>query len=227
MNKYIYIIAILLLMGVNCQSPLSAQSNLTVGGLVMTEEGEALIGATITVKEVPGKGTVTDADGRFKLTDLQKGQTLVFTYIGYQSTEITVTKTDERMRVVLKEDVSSLDELVVVGHSTQRKASVVGAITNVDVDDLKVPATSVSNMLGARVPGIIAVTRSGEPGKDFSEFWIRGISTFGAGSGALVLIDGVEGDLNTLDPEDIESFSVLKDASATAVYGVRGANGVV
>ncbi|MFA6315756.1 MAG: TonB-dependent receptor, partial [Candidatus Paceibacterota bacterium] len=91
----------------------------------------------------------------------------------------------------------------------------------------KVPATSVSNMLGARVPGIIAVTRSGEPGKDFSEFWIRGISTFGAGSSALVLIDGVEGNMNTLDPEDIESFSILKDASATAVYGVRGANGVI
>ena len=82
-------------------------------------------------------------------------------------------------------------------------------------------------MLGGRVPGIISVTRSGEPGKDFSEFWVRGISTFGAGQGALVLIDGVEGNLNTLDPEDIESFSILKDASSTAVYGVRGANGVV
>ena len=137
------------------------------------------------------------------------------------------TKTDERMRIVLEEDISDLDEVVVVGHATQRKISVVGAVTNVEVKDLNVPATSVSNMLGARVPGIIAVTRSGEPGKDFSEFWIRGISTFGASSGALVLIDGVEGDLNLVDPEDIESFSILKDASATAVYGTRGANGVV
>ena len=225
MNKYI--ISILFLLGIICQLPVIAQSELTAGGLVMSDEGEALIGVTITVKEETGTGTVTDTDGRFKILGLKRGQTLVFSYIGYEEIEVPITKNDERMRIILKESVSSLDELVVVGHSTQRKASVVGAISNVDVDDLKVPATSVSNMLGARVPGIISVTRSGEPGKDFSEFWIRGISTFGAGSGALVLIDGVEGNMNTLDPEDIESFSILKDASATAVYGVRGANGVV
>lgn len=222
-----YIIVILFLMAVFCQLPVFAQSNLTASGLVMSEAGEGLVGVTVVVKEVTSKGTVTDADGRFVLSGLQNGQTLLFSYIGYEKQEIKVTKTDERMRITLKEEVSALDELVVVGHSTQRKASVVGAIANVEVKDLKVPATSVSNMLGARVPGIIAVTRSGEPGKDFSEFWIRGISTFGAGSSALVLIDGVEGNMNTLDPEDIESFSILKDASATAVYGVRGANGVV
>jgi hypothetical protein len=181
-------------------SPASfSQSNLTVGGLVMSEDGEGLIGVTVTVKEVPGRGTITDTDGRFKLTGLERGQTLVVSYVGFKEVEMEVTRTDEALCIVLEEDVSSLDELVVVGHSTQRKASVVGAISTVDVDDLKVPATSVSNMLGARVPGIISVTRSGEPGKDFSEFWIRGISTFGAGSSALVLIDGVEGYLNTLD----------------------------
>ena len=225
MNKYLF--TILFLMGIFCQLPVFAQSDLTAGGLVMSDQGEALIGVTITVKEEPGIGTVTDTDGRFKILGLKSGHTLVFSYIGFEQEEVVITKSDERMRVILSESVSSLDELVVVGHSTQRKASVVGAITNVDVKDLKVPATSVSNMLGARVPGIISVTRSGEPGKDFSEFWIRGISTFGAGSNALVLIDGVEGDMNTLDPEDIESFSILKDASATAVYGVRGANGVI
>jgi TonB-linked SusC/RagA family outer membrane protein len=225
MNKYI--ITILFLMAVFCQLTVHAQSDLTAGGMVMSETGEELVGVTIVVKEVPSKGTITDTDGHFKLTGLQLGQTLIFSFIGYEKQEIKVSENNERMRVILKEDINSLDELVVVGHSTQRKASVVGAIANVEVKDLKVPATSVSNMLGARVPGIISVTRSGEPGKDFSEFWIRGISTFGAGSSALVLIDGVEGDLNTLDPEDIESFSILKDASATAVYGVRGANGVV
>lgn len=225
MNKYF--IALLFFVGAFSQFSLYAQSGITAGGLIMSEEGDGLIGVTVTVKEVPGKGSVSDADGRFKLIDLERGQTLVFSYIGFENEEVRVTETNERMRIILREDISSLDELVVVAHSTQRKASVVGAISSVDVDDLKVPATSVSNMLGARVPGIIAVTRSGEPGKDFSEFWIRGISTFGAGSSALVLIDGVEGDMNTLDPEDIESFSILKDASATAVYGVRGANGVV
>ena len=207
MNKYI--ISLLFLIGAFSQFSVYSQSDITAGGLIMSEEGDGLIGVTITVKEIPGKGTVSDADGRFKLSDLQRGQTLVFSYIGYEKEEMKISKTDERLRIVLKEDVSSLDELVVVAHSTQRKASVVGAIANVDVKDLKVPATSVSNMLGARVPGIIAVTRSGEPGKDFSEFWIRGISTFGAGSSALVLIDGVDGDMNTLDPEDIESFSIL------------------
>ena len=116
---------------------------------------------------------------------------------------------------------------MVVGRDTQRKVSVVGAITNVDPAGIQAPAVSVSNMLGGRVPGIIAVTRSGEPGNNFSEFWIRGMSTFGASSSALVLIDGIEGNINDLDPADIESFSILKDASATAVYGTRGANGVV
>lgn len=225
MNKYF--IALLFFVGAFSHLSLHAQSGITAAGLIMSEDGDGLIGVTVTVKEVPGKGSVSDADGRFRLLDLQSGQTLVFSYIGFEAEEIRVSETDERMRIILREDISALDELVVVAHSTQRKASVVGAISSVDVDDLKVPATSVSNMLGARVPGIIAVTRSGEPGKDFSEFWIRGISTFGAGSSALVLIDGVEGDMNTLDPEDIESFSILKDASATAVYGVRGANGVV
>lgn len=222
--KYFISILTVFIISVNA---MFAQSGLTAAGLVMTQDGESVIGATVTVKEDPGKGVITDTDGRFKMNGLSKGQTLVISYIGYKDATVKVTKTDERMRIVLEEDISDLDEVVVVGHATQRKISVVGAVTNVEVKDLNVPATSVSNMLGARVPGIIAVTHSGEPGKDFSEFWIRGISTFGASSGALVLIDGVEGDLNLVDPEDIESFSILKDASATAVYGTRGANGVV
>ena len=105
---------------------------------------------------------------------------------------------------------------------SQRKVSVVGAITNVDVKDLQTPATSIPNMLGGRVPGIISPKQW-----NISEFWVRGIGTFGANQGALVLIDGLEGSLSQIDPADIESFSVLKDASATAVYGTRGANGVV
>lgn len=222
--KYFISILTVFIISVNA---MFAQSGLTAAGLVMTQDGESVIGATVTVKEDPGKGVITDTDGRFKMNGLSKGQTLVISYIGYKDATVKVTKTDERMRIVLEEDISDLEEVVVVGHATQRKISVVGAVTNVEVKDLNVPATSVSNMLGARVPGIIAVTRSGEPGKDFSEFWIRGISTFGASSGALVLIDGVEGDLNLVDPEDIESLSILKDASATAVYGTRGANGVV
>lgn len=225
MKKYIKLV--LFFVAVFCQLPMYAQSDLTASGTVMSENGESQIGVSIIVKENPSKGTTTDLDGRFRISGLQKNQTLVFTYVGFEKKEVKVEKTDERMRVVMKSAVNELDEAVVVGHSTQRKISVIGAITNVEVKDLKSPATSISNMLGGRIPGIVSQTFSGEPGKDFSQFWIRGISTFGAGSSALILIDGVEGNLNTLDPEDIESFSILKDASATAVYGVRGANGVV
>ncbi len=223
-NKIFYIILAALIF---CKLPAYAQSGLSAGGIVMSEKGEVQIGATVVIKENPGKGVITDLDGHFRISGLQKNQTLVISMVGFEKREIKVDKTDERMRVVLKETVNALDEAIVVGHSTQRKVSVTGAITNVEVKDLNTPATSVTNMLGARVPGIISMLSSGEPGKDFSQFWIRGISTFGAGSSALVLIDGVEGNLNTLDPDDIESFSILKDASATAVYGVRGANGVV
>ncbi|MDR3250739.1 MAG: TonB-dependent receptor [Tannerella sp.] len=220
-----FISALLLsLLSVNA---LFAQTVFTAGGLIMDESGEALIGATVAVKENQSNGVTTDMDGHFKITGLTSGQTLVFSYIGYESQEVVIRSTNERMRIALKENVNAMEEVVVVGRGVQRKLSVTGAITNVDASELKVPATSVSNMLGGRVPGIISVTRSGEPGKDFSEFWIRGISTFGAGASALILIDGVEGNLNDIDPEDIENFSILKDASSTAVYGVRGANGVV
>jgi len=225
MNKYIKFV--LFFVAVFCQLPIYAQSGLTASGTIMAENGEPQIGASIVIKENPSKGAISDLDGHFRITGLKKSQTLVFSLIGYDKKEIKIEKSDERMRIVMKEIVNDLDEAVVVGHSTQRKISVTGAITNVEVKDLKAPATSVANMLGGRIPGIISQLKSGEPGKDNADFWIRGISTFGAGSSALILIDGVEGNLNTLDPEDIESFSILKDASATAVYGVRGANGVV
>jgi TonB-linked SusC/RagA family outer membrane protein len=204
-----------------------AQQNINVAGIVMDEAGNELIGVTVRVKDHPTVGMVTDRDGRFRLS-IPANSTLVFSYIGYVSFEKKYGTSDqERESIGLKEDVQMVDEVVVIGHDVQRKVSVVGAITHVDPATLQIPASSISNILLGRVPGIIGVTRSGEPGNNFSEFWIRGISTFGASQSALVLIDGVEGRINDLDPEDIESFSILKDASATAVYGVRGANGVI
>jgi TonB-linked SusC/RagA family outer membrane protein len=221
--KYIYSILFAFILSI----PAFAQDGvIKVAGIVMDENGETLIGVNIQVKG--GKmAVITDLDGRFRLNDVPAGSTLIFSYLGYKTTEIRYTSNKEKERIGLTPDVSELEEVVVTGRSSQRKVSVVGAITNVETRELQVPATSVTNMLGARIPGIIAVTRSGEPGNDFSEFWIRGISTFGANQSALILIDGIEGNLNDLDPSDIESFSVLKDASATAVYGTRGANGVV
>lgn len=222
--KYLILQLIMLMLS----SGALAQSGIVAGGSVMDEKGELLIGVSVSIKENPSHGTVTDLDGRFKLGEIKANQTVVFSFIGFVSQEVRMAKTNERMRITLKEDVNTLDEVVITSSGkVQKKINVTGAITAVEMKDLKVPASSVGNMLGGRVPGIISVNRSGEPGKDFSEFWIRGISTFGAGASALVLIDGIEGSLNTLDPEDIESFSILKDASSTAVYGVRGANGVV
>lgn len=202
------------------------QGTVKVAGVVMDEEGETLPGVNIRVKN-ENIGTTTDLDGRFRLDNVPTGATLTYSYLGYKTHEVRYVSDKERETIGLVPDVSELNEVVVTARGAQRRISVVGAITNVEVKELQMPATSVTNMLGARVPGIIAVSRSGEPGNDFSEFWIRGISTFGASQSALILIDGVEGDLNDLDPADIESFSVLKDASATAVYGTRGANGVV
>jgi TonB-linked SusC/RagA family outer membrane protein len=206
---------------------LAQPSGINVAGIVMDEAGEALVGVTVQVKDRNDLATMTDVEGRFKLSGIPAGSTLVFTYLGYEKKEVVYSSSREKERIGLTQQVSDLEEVIVTGRDAQRKISVVGAITNIAATELQIPATSVTNMLGGRVPGIISVTRSGEPGNDFSEFWIRGISTFGANQSALILIDGIEGSLNDLDPADIESFSILKDASSTAVYGVRGANGVV
>jgi TonB-linked SusC/RagA family outer membrane protein len=202
------------------------QDKITVSGTVMDEVGVELPGVSIQLKEDASIGTVSDLDGHFRI-EVPAKSTLQFSYVGYKRQEVLYISNRSREKIVMVPDVSEIDEVVVTGRGPQRKMSVIGAVTNVDVEQLQVPAVSVSNMLGGRVPGIIAITRSGEPGNNFSEFWIRGISTFGASQSALILIDGIEGNINDLDPADIESFTVLKDASTTAVYGVRGANGVV
>ena len=205
-----------------------AQENLfTLSGVVEDEQGEPLIGVTIFLKDRPGTGWITDIDGGFSIKAAD-GDVLVFSYIGYDRLEYPVRESKSELTITMVTTTSELEEVVVMGMgSTQRRISVVGAVTSVDVKDIQTPATSINNMLGGRIPGVISLQTSGEPGKNISEFWIRGIGTFGANSGALVLIDGLEGTLNQVDPADVESFSILKDASATAVYGVRGANGVV
>lgn len=219
-------IYILLLATLLCTTAMG-QEKFMVAGTVMDEKGETLIGVTVNSKDKRIVGAITDLDGKFRVKDIPKNTELTFTYVGYKTYTYKVNFSKEQLKIVMQPNVDALDEVVVVGAGVQKKVSMTGAITTVKPEDLDVPGTSVTNMLGGNVPGIIAVTRSGERGNDFSEFWIRGISTFGANASALVLIDGVEGNLNDLDPSDIESFSILKDASATAVYGVRGANGVV
>ncbi|MDR2804181.1 MAG: TonB-dependent receptor [Dysgonamonadaceae bacterium] len=219
-------IAMLLLM---FSIPAIAQQNaiFKMEGTVYDETGNSAISASVYLKNRPGIGTTTDLDGKFAL-DAQKNDIIVVQYLGYENTEYLVTGEEKNIEIKLKVNAQQMDELVVTAlGNQQRKLSVVGAISTINTDELQVPATSLSNIIGGRLPGVITMQTSGEPGKNISEFWIRGIGTFGANSSALVLIDGLEGDLNSIDPADIESFSILKDASATAVYGVRGANGVV
>ena len=204
-----------------------AQKTFEMAGVVYDETGETLPGATIFLKNEVGVGTSSDADGNFKLK-ASRGDMIVFSYIGYDEVEYLVTEERNDLKINFTTSSVVLEEYVAVGlGSVQRKISSVAAVTSLDVSELQSPTTSVANLLGGKVAGVISMQTSGEPGQNISEFWVRGIGTFGASSGALVLIDGLEGNINSIDPADIESFSVLKDASATAVYGVRGANGVV
>ncbi|HWK59537.1 MAG TPA: TonB-dependent receptor [Parapedobacter sp.] len=200
---------------------------LTITGTVVNQAGEPLSSVSIYIKDKADAGTASDANGKFTM-NVVYGDRLVFTSVGYEPYEHVSVESTSNLMIMLSEKSEALDEVVVVGlGAAQRKISSVGAITTVDVKDLQTPAPSITNLLGGRAAGVISMQTSGEPGKNLAEFWVRGIGTFGANSSALVLIDGLEGDLNTIDPADVESFSILKDASATAVYGVRGANGVV
>ena len=225
-----YIINILLLMsvamGVYAQQK-DGNDVIEVNGVVLEEAtGEPMIGVNITIKDLPGLGAITDMNGKFKLK-MEPYHRLVVSFIGYETQEVLI-KEQQMVKVVMKEaSATALDEVVVTGTGMQKKVTMTGAVTTVDVSTLHTPTASLSNALAGNVAGIIARQTNGQPGLNNSEFWIRGISTFGAGSSALVLVDGFERDMNELNIEDIESFTVLKDASATAIYGSRGANGVV
>ena len=215
----------LILIGLVFATSIFAQSR-TVSGIVIDETGEPLIGVSVIIKNQPGVGVKTGLDGDFKIS-VANGETLQFSYVGYQKAEHQVLKSETELRVQLKPDEKMLETVTIIGQQSQSKVSVVGSVSTIDVKELQVPATSINNMIGGRIPGIVSLQTSGEPGKNISQFWVRGIGTFGVNSGALVLIDGLEGSLDQIDPADVQSFSVLKDASATAVYGNRGANGVV
>lgn len=213
-----------------CIVTASAQTEQSVllKGVVVDEAGNAMPGVSVFIIDKPGVGTITNEDGHFQMK-VSKYDVVEFSFLGYKKKQQRVTSDHPKELQVqlLPDESNTLDDVVVVGLGTQRKVSVAGAISTIDPKELEVPSTNIVNTLGGRVPGIISVQHSGEPGKNISEFWVRGIGTFGYNSGALVLIDGIEGTLSSIDAADIESFSVLKDAAATAVYGSRGANGVV
>lgn len=198
----------------------------TITGFVSDEDGIPLIGVSVRIKG-SGDGVISDTDGKYSITVTSKNTILEYSYIGYNPIE-EIVGSRKIINVVLSEGVERLGEVVVVAYGTQKKESVVGAITTLNPSKLKIGTSrSLSNNLAGTVSGLIGVQRSGEPGYDDSSFWIRGISTFQGARSPLVLVDGIERSLNNIDVEEIESFSVLKDAAATAVYGVRGANGVI
>ena len=220
-------IILLIFIGIFLSTEVFPQTeNITVKGMVKDENGDPLVGANVVIKNKPGLGVAADINGRFTIK-AQKLDVLLVTFIGYETKQVQA-QGDKEIVVQLFPSTRAIDEVTVVASGVQKKETVVGAITTVNVADLKhTSSAQLSNSLAGNVAGIIAMQRSGEPGANYSEFWIRGIGTFGANDQALVLVDGIERNFNEINAEDIESFSVLKDASATAIYGQRGANGVV
>lgn len=200
----------------------ASQTRHIAGRVIDAETKEPIIGATVWVKD-SALGTNTNVDGAFDYTFTGHYGYIAVSYIGYQTQEFPVTNLP---KVIELSAGNELDEVVVVGYGTQKKASVVGSIASVSVNDIRMPTAKISNNLAGQLAGVISVQRSGEPGAS-STFWIRGISTFGSSTTPLVLVDGIERDLDLVDIEDIKDFSILKDAAATAIYGVRGANGVI
>jgi TonB-linked SusC/RagA family outer membrane protein len=201
----------------------AAQSLKTITGQVLDETDLGIPGAYVVVKNET-RGAITDVDGKFTI-DVKPTDVLLVTFLGYQDQEITVgNQTSLVIRMSPSEDM--LDEVTFVAYGAQRKSSVIGSISTIKADALASPAGQLSSGLAGKLAGVVSMQRTGEPGAG-SDFWIRGVNTFGANSKPLILVDGIERDMDLVDTEDIASFSILKDATATALYGVRGANGIV
>lgn len=199
-----------------------------VRGLITDSSGAPVIGVSVGVKNKPGVGTASDNNGRYILK-VPGNSTLIFSMIGFTSQEIAVNGR-EVINVTMRPSTNQLGETVVIAFGKQKKADVVGAVTTINPAELKVPASNLTTALAGRIAGVIGYQRSGEPGQDNADFFIRGVTTFGYKKDPLILIDGIEltvTDLARLQPDDIASFSIMKDATATSLYGSRAANGVI
>lgn len=211
--------------GMRVDKATTSQENIEVTGVVMSETGEEMPGVSVLIKGT-STGTITDLYGKYRVTVPSHHTVLQFSFIGYKTLEETVNNR-KVINVKFEEIASELEEVVVVGYGSQKKVSLVGSVSTVEVKSLaSMSSPSLSSTLGGQLPGIITRQAIGEPGYDQASVYIRGMGTWGERS-PLVLIDGVERNMNYINTEEIESISVLKDASATAVYGVRGANGVI
>ena len=206
----------------------AAAQAITITGNVQSADGLPLVGVTVSVKGTNSK-TLTNAKGDYRITVPDAGAVLVFTFIGYKQEEKEVNG-QTVLDITMANAVRAMDEVVVVGFGTQKKVTLTGSISSIKTEEiLRSPVSSVANALGGRATGVVTVQRGGEPGRDIADIFIRGVATFAGGNSTrpLILVDGVERSLAGIDPYTIESFNILKDASATAVFGVRGANGVI
>lgn len=221
-------LALLLVLSVAFGAGAQDVSPARVSGTVVDQQGMPVVGAGVVVRGTQ-TGSVTDLDGRFTVM-AAKDATLTVSFIGYTTREVPVgTQTD--IRIVLEENVQSIDDVVVVGFGTQKKETVTGAIGQLSGKELmRSPVTNISNALVGRIAGMAAVQKTGEAGFEESTIRVRGVGTYAGDQNPLIVIDGIVRDMtafNMLDPNDVKNVNVLKDASATAVYGVRGANGVI
>ncbi|QEC51073.1 TonB-linked SusC/RagA family outer membrane protein [Anseongella ginsenosidimutans] len=208
---------------------LQAQDNSGLSGTVTDSlTGETLPGVSVMIKGTQ-QGTNTDLEGNFILDISGEQATLVFSFVGYKDKEMLVRK-GQPVTIMLASNVEALDEVAVVAFGTQKKSSMVSSVTTINPEELKVPSSNLTTALAGRLSGVIAYQRTGEPGQDNASFFIRGVTTFGYKKDPLILIDGIElsaTDLARLQPDDIATFSIMKDATATSLYGARGANGVI
>ncbi|WP_246163609.1 SusC/RagA family TonB-linked outer membrane protein [Sphingobacterium humi] len=201
----------------------------TVAGLVTDSLGQAIPGVSISVKGNEKVSTSTDEKGMYVIRITNSSSILLFSNVGYHTQEVPVGGRRE-INVIMQASDAEIEQVVVVAFGSQRKKETVGSMSTINPSELKVPSSNLTTALAGRVAGLVAYQRSGEPGQDNADFFIRGVTTFGYASSPLILIDGVEmrsEDLARLQPDDIASFSIMKDASATALYGARGANGVI
>ncbi len=218
---------ILLLMLLFSVQGVIAQSKM-VKGQVVDKEGNPLPGVSV-LKLGSTNGTITSIDGKYALTNVDQNDSIRFSYVGFNNSVIKIGSQAE-INVILTETASALEEVQVVAFQTQKKNSVIGSINTINPTDLKIAPTNMTNALAGKIAGVISYQRSGEPGQDNAEFFIRGVTSFGYANSPLILIDGLEvntTDLARMEPDNIASFSIMKDATATALYGARGANGVI
>ena len=204
-----------------------AQEGITINGKVIDNTGQPVIGAGVTISGTT-VGVAADLDGQFQITVPSESSVITVSALGYLTKDVEISKR-QNLIVVLEDETESLEATVVVAYGTQTKATITGALSSIDSKELvKAPVADISNVLSGQLPGVTTVQVSGKPGDDYADIYVRGVSSLSDGASTpLILVDGVERPLNTIDPNEIESLSILKDAASTAVFGVRGANGVI